>query len=123
MKSAKYLILSILCAFSMNAFAEDCRTFAVGKIDIIERDSGGWIKIHAKNKGSIYHKHGKNSENGKDAVSWSFASPASQHWYNLALTSLTTGIPVTVCQASDLEMCENGPAPYTCRFSSMYMEN
>ena len=105
MKSAKYLFLSILCAFSFSAFAEQCKTFVVSKITVDSFEKAAVITITSKN-GAIFA--------GKDAVGWGAHYFGSQEWYNLALTSRTLEVPITVCQEEDMSCRDNGPGIRKC---------
>ena len=106
MKTTKYLFSAILLSsLSFNAFAEQCKTFVVSKITVDSFEKAAVITITSKN-GAIFAS--------KDAVGWGAHYFGSQEWYNLALTSRTLEIPITVCQQEDMACRDNGPRIRDC---------
>ena len=108
------LVACLVFAFSIPSFADRCKTFVVKGIVV----NGQAMAITSKN-GEIYHQHATHPK--YDKVCWRISDASAQGWYNLALTSLTMGVPITVCQGSDLKSPENGPYPYSSKISYMYL--
>ena len=108
------LVACMVLSFSIPSFADLCKTFVVKGIVVNDQA----MAITSKN-GEIYHQHATHPK--YDKVCWRISDASAQGWYNLALTSLTMGVPITVCQASGLKSPENGPYLYASKISYMYI--